>query len=63
MARILVVGHWPLPFECNDKRYGSGLPPDAIRSMCDRLWVLDLGRFQFDGPVDEGLAFYERLIQ
>jgi hypothetical protein len=31
--------------------------------MCDRLCVLDLGRLQFDGPVDEGLAFYERLIQ
>jgi ABC-type polysaccharide/polyol phosphate transport system ATPase subunit len=33
----------------------------AIRSMCDRVCVLEQGRLQFDGSVAEGLAFYEQL--
>ena len=37
--------------------------PRAIRSLCDRVCVLDQGRIQFDGRVDEGLAFYERLTR
>jgi len=36
--------------------------PAAIRSMCDRVCVLDSGRLEFDGDVEEGLAFYEQLI-
>jgi ABC-type polysaccharide/polyol phosphate transport system ATPase subunit len=35
--------------------------PGAIRSLCDRLCVLDQGRMVFDGSVDEGLRFYEHL--
>jgi ABC-type polysaccharide/polyol phosphate transport system ATPase subunit len=35
--------------------------PAAIRSMCDRVCVLDQGRVVFDGPAEEGLAFYEEL--
>ena len=33
----------------------------AIRSLCDRVCVLDHGRVKFDGAVDEGLAFYEQM--
>ncbi len=33
----------------------------AIRSLCDRVCVLDRGRLLFDGAVEEGLTFYERL--
>lgn len=33
----------------------------AIRKMCDRVCVLDQGRLQFDGGVEEGLAFYADL--
>jgi lipopolysaccharide transport system ATP-binding protein len=35
--------------------------PSAIRSMCDRVCVLEQGRLHFDGPVEEGLACYEQL--
>ena len=35
--------------------------PAAIRSMCDRVCVLDQGQVRFDGDVEEGLAFYEEL--
>jgi ABC-type polysaccharide/polyol phosphate transport system ATPase subunit len=35
----------------------------TIRSMCDRVCVLDHGCLLFDGPVDDGLAFYERLTR
>lgn len=34
---------------------------EVIRSLCDRVCVLDRGRLQFDGPVDEGLACYKAL--
>jgi lipopolysaccharide transport system ATP-binding protein len=37
--------------------------PAAIRSMCERVCVLDQGRVQFDGPVEDGLAFYKRLTR
>ncbi len=33
----------------------------AIRKMCDRVCVLDQGRVRFDGPVEDGLAFYAEL--
>lgn len=35
--------------------------PDAIRTLCDRVCVLDRGHLTFDGPVDEGLRWYEHL--
>ena len=33
----------------------------AIRSVCDRVCLLDRGRLLFDGPVSRGLQEYERL--
>jgi ABC-type polysaccharide/polyol phosphate transport system ATPase subunit len=35
--------------------------PGAVKRLCDRVCVLDQGRVQFDGPVDEALAFYADL--
>jgi ABC-type polysaccharide/polyol phosphate transport system ATPase subunit len=29
-----------------------------IRSVCNRLWVYRAGNIVFDGPVEEGIAFY-----
>jgi ABC-type polysaccharide/polyol phosphate transport system ATPase subunit len=34
----------------------------AIEQVCERLVVLDGGRVAFDGQVEEGLAFYHRLM-
>jgi ABC-type polysaccharide/polyol phosphate transport system ATPase subunit len=36
--------------------------PEAIKSICRRVCVLDKGRMAFDGDVDAGLAFYEQLL-
>jgi ABC-type polysaccharide/polyol phosphate transport system ATPase subunit len=36
--------------------------PSAIRTICRRVCVLDQGELMFDGPVEEGLAFYEDLV-
>jgi ABC-type polysaccharide/polyol phosphate transport system ATPase subunit len=36
--------------------------PDAIRTICRRVCVLDHGELTFDGGLDEGLAFYERQV-
>jgi ABC-type polysaccharide/polyol phosphate transport system ATPase subunit len=33
-----------------------------IERTCERLVVLDGGRKVFDGPVDEGMPFYHRLM-
>jgi ABC-type polysaccharide/polyol phosphate transport system ATPase subunit len=35
----------------------------AIRDICRRVCLLEHGRVVFDGPVDEGLAAYRRLMQ
>lgn len=35
---------------------------EAVRTVCDRVVVLERGRVQFDGDVDEGLAFYDGLV-
>jgi ABC-type polysaccharide/polyol phosphate transport system ATPase subunit len=35
--------------------------PEAVKAVCDRVCVLDDGELRFDGGVDEGLQFYERL--
>jgi lipopolysaccharide transport system ATP-binding protein len=35
--------------------------PGAIRTMCDRVCVLEQGELRFDGGVEDGLAFYEGL--
>jgi len=35
---------------------------DAVRSICDRVVVLDRGRVQFDGGADDGLAFYDEMV-
>ena len=34
----------------------------AIERVCERVVVLDAGRVMFDGPTDEALSFYRRLI-
>ena len=36
--------------------------PSLIESVCERVVVLDAGRVAFDGPVDEGMPFYHRLM-
>ena len=36
--------------------------PDAVRKICRRVLVLEHGRLLFDGDVDEGLAFYQKLL-
>ena len=35
--------------------------PDAVRSVCDRVAVLDDGRLRFDGNVEGGLQAYDAL--
>lgn len=34
--------------------------PDAVRTICRRVCVLDLGRLVFDGELERGLAEYQR---
>jgi len=34
----------------------------AVRTICKRVCVLDAGELLFDGDVDDGLAFYGRLL-
>jgi ABC-type polysaccharide/polyol phosphate transport system ATPase subunit/SAM-dependent methyltransferase len=36
--------------------------PAAVRAICRRVCVLDGGELNFDGPLEQGLAFYEALI-
>jgi ABC-type polysaccharide/polyol phosphate transport system ATPase subunit len=36
--------------------------PSAIRALCRRVCVLEQGHLAFDGPLDEGLAFYDRTL-
>jgi ABC-type polysaccharide/polyol phosphate transport system ATPase subunit len=35
--------------------------PSAVRTLCDRVCVLDQGHVMFDGPVNDGLAYYKHL--
>lgn len=36
--------------------------PAAIRSICDRVCLLDHGELRYDGPVDQGFGEYQRLL-
>ncbi len=36
--------------------------PASIRAICHRVCVLEQGELTFDGDVDDGLAFYRRLV-
>jgi ABC-2 type transport system ATP-binding protein/lipopolysaccharide transport system ATP-binding protein len=36
--------------------------PEAVRAICRRLLVLEHGRLLYDGEVDQGLHFYDRLV-
>jgi ABC-type polysaccharide/polyol phosphate transport system ATPase subunit/SAM-dependent methyltransferase len=36
--------------------------PAAVRAICRRVCVLEEGELNFDGPLEQGLAFYEALI-
>ncbi|MCC7008860.1 MAG: ABC transporter ATP-binding protein [Acidobacteria bacterium] len=35
---------------------------DAVRELCSRVCVLQQGQLTFDGPTEEGLAWYEQSI-
>jgi ABC-2 type transport system ATP-binding protein len=37
--------------------------PAAVRALCKRVIVLEHGELVFDGDVDAGLEFYERLLR
>ena len=37
--------------------------PGSIRAICRRVCVLEHGELAFDGGLEEGLAFYERLLE
>jgi ABC-type polysaccharide/polyol phosphate transport system ATPase subunit len=37
--------------------------PSAIRAICRRVCVLDQGKLAFDGKMEEGLGFYEGLLE
>ncbi len=32
--------------------------PDQVKELCNRVIILERGKIQFDGPVDEGLEIY-----
>jgi ABC-type polysaccharide/polyol phosphate transport system ATPase subunit len=36
---------------------------DAIERVCERVVVMDAGRIVFDGPTDEAMPFYHRLME
>jgi ABC-type polysaccharide/polyol phosphate transport system ATPase subunit len=36
--------------------------PESVRTICQRVLVLEHGRLVYDGGVDEGLDFYSRLV-
>jgi ABC-type polysaccharide/polyol phosphate transport system ATPase subunit len=36
--------------------------PAAVRAICQRVCVIEKGSILFDGPVDDGLAFYDRVL-
>jgi ABC-type polysaccharide/polyol phosphate transport system ATPase subunit len=36
--------------------------PSSIRAICRRVCVLERGELAFDGGLDDGLAFYDRLL-
>ena len=36
--------------------------PGSVRAICERVCVLEQGELAFDGNVDDGLAFYGRLV-
>jgi ABC-type polysaccharide/polyol phosphate transport system ATPase subunit len=36
--------------------------PDAVRAICRRVCVLDHGHLMFDGEVERGLDFYQRVV-
>jgi ABC-type polysaccharide/polyol phosphate transport system ATPase subunit len=36
--------------------------PEAVRAICTRVVVLEHGAVQFDGGVEEGLAYYDALM-
>jgi ABC-type polysaccharide/polyol phosphate transport system ATPase subunit len=35
--------------------------PDSVRTLCDRVCVLEHGQLLFDGHVDEGLEYYKQM--
>jgi ABC-type multidrug transport system ATPase subunit len=71
LDEIFAVGHAEFQRQCfatveDFRRRGNTIlfvshTPSAIQSLCDRVYVLDQGRLQFDGSVADGLRFYEVL--
>ena len=64
---VLAVGDRPFKRKCMAKmqeirQSGTTLfyvshATGSVRSMCDRVLVLERGRLVFDGPVDDGIAY------
>jgi ABC-2 type transport system ATP-binding protein len=66
---VLAVGDRPFKRKCLDKmqeiRQGGTTifyvshAAASVRSMCDRVLVLESGRLNFDGPVDDGIRYLQ----
>jgi ABC-2 type transport system ATP-binding protein len=64
---VLAVGDRPFKRKCLAKMQeiresGTTLfyvshATGSVRKMCDRVLVLEKGRLNYDGPVDEGIKF------
>ncbi|MDO4813030.1 MAG: ABC transporter ATP-binding protein [Eubacteriales bacterium] len=72
MDEVLAVGDLAFQKKCLDKMSDVSRTEgrtvlyvshnmDTIRRLCDRVIVLDCGRVVFDGGVDEGIAWYEKI--
>jgi ABC-2 type transport system ATP-binding protein len=66
---VLAVGDRPFKKKCMAKmqeirQQGTTIfyvshASASVRSMCDRVLVLESGRLNYDGPVDEGIRYLE----
>ena len=72
LDEVFAVGDAAFQQQCADtvrERCASGRTvlfvshsPHAVRALCHRLIVLEHGSLVFDGSVEEGLAFYDELV-
>ena len=66
---VLAVGDRPFKKKCQAKMeevrdsgrtiFYVSHSTESVRRMCERVLVLEKGRLVFDGPIEEGIAFYE----
>ena len=66
---VLAVGDRPFKKKCQAKMeevrdsgrtiFYVSHSTESVRRMCQRVLVLEKGRLVFDGPAEEGIAFYE----